>query len=339
VVREEPGSAVSRTDVMVSWKLPDGARGPVVSAREQAVAAAELRRTQRLADLRSEMRGVYAEWALAVERERRLGDHARRVAALAAREAARAERGEASGLEARRLELAASALGSRVALAAAAGERARAVAGQWHRGLPATAVPDLPELAMPADEPAPRSVLVAAAATDLEAALLERRAAGRFVRSPELAFGWQREEVGTESLDGPVFGFAWSLPLFDRNRAERAAADAAIAAARARQELVERRVEAEREAARASLARLAAALAEAHEALALGERMLDGAEAAFRLGETGVTDLLDTHRTLVEAELAALDLHEAALAAHRELERLGHDPSHPTTLSTEETLP
>ena len=50
--------------------------------------------------------------------------------------------------------------------------------------------------------------------------------------------------------------------------------------------------------------------------------MLDGAEAAFRQGETGVTDLLETHRSVTEAELAMLDLHEAALAAHRELERL-----------------
>ena len=48
----------------------------------------------------------------------------------------------------------------------------------------------------------------------------------------------------------------------------------------------------------------------------------DGAEAAFRQGEAGLTDLLETHRSVTEAELAVLDLHEAALAAHRELERL-----------------
>ena len=51
-------------------------------------------------------------------------------------------------------------------------------------------------------------------------------------------------------------------------------------------------------------------------------------EAAFRLGESSVTDLLETHRSATEAELAALDLYEAALAAARELERLdGSSPS------------
>jgi outer membrane protein TolC len=59
--------------------------------------------------------------------------------------------------------------------------------------------------------------------------------------------------------------------------------------------------------------------------------MLDGAEAAFRLGETSLTDLLETHRSAAEAELAVLELHQAALAAHRDLERLaGPESLEPT---------
>ncbi len=50
--------------------------------------------------------------------------------------------------------------------------------------------------------------------------------------------------------------------------------------------------------------------------------MLDGVEAAFRLGESELTDLLETHRSVLEAELIVLELHAAALAAHRDLERL-----------------
>ena len=33
--------------------------------------------------------------------------------------------------------------------------------------------------------------------------------------------GWQRQEVGPEAVDGPILGFAWSVPLFDRKESFR----------------------------------------------------------------------------------------------------------------------
>jgi outer membrane protein TolC len=49
--------------------------------------------------------------------------------------------------------------------------------------------------------------------------------------------------------------------------------------------------------------------------------MLDGAEAAFRQGEGSLTDLLETHRAVTEAQLSVLGLYEQALAAERALQR------------------
>ncbi len=282
-VREDPDGPIGQTDVLVSWKMPDAARAPEIEAREGQIGAARRRLAYDLLGYRLAMREAYAGWAVADARRQRLTLQAERVGSLAEREAVRAERGEASGLEVRRLGLAAATLRSRVALAAGASERARAEAAAWHPAQLAT-----------------RPI----------------------VASPEVTVGWRRQDLTPGAVDGPIFGVAWSVPLFDRRQAARQSAGAGLEAARARLELAERESAAARNAASTNFARLAAALAEAREELGATERMLDSAEAAFRQGEAGLTDLLETHRSVTEAELAVLDLHEAALAAHRELERL-----------------
>lgn len=320
-VREDPAGPIGQTDVLVSWQIPGAERGPEIRAREGEIGAARRRLAYDLLGYRLAMREAYAGWAIAAARRQRLSTQAERVESLAQREAVRAERGEASGLEVHRLRLAAATLRSRVALADGASERARAEAAAWHPGLPADARPVLPEL------PAAPSLKgtdtrVRAAEADLAAAESAELAARPIVASPAVTLGWQEQDIGLGSVDGPIFGVAWSVPLFDRRQAARKDAGAALAAAGARLELAERESAAARTAASTNFARLAAALAEAREELGATERMLDGAEAAFRQGEAGLTDLLETHRSVTEAELAVLDLHEAALGAHRELERL-----------------
>ncbi|MEE8525022.1 MAG: TolC family protein [Thermoanaerobaculia bacterium] len=320
-VREDPSGPVAQTDWTISWQLPEADRRPRIAAREEAAGAAEARRSQELLSLRLTMREIFAEWTFAAARGESLRAHAERVEALAAREAARAERGEASGLEAHRLALAAAGLRARVAIAAATAEEARSRARSWYPGLPADAEPLLPPLP-PAPELDEDHLLVRAARADVAAATLEREAAGRFVRSPELSLGWQRQEAGSQSADGPLFGLSWSLPLFGRNQAERSTAEAHVTAARARLERIRREVGSAREGAVTIFRRLAAAFADAEAALTGNERMLEGAEAAFRHGEASLTDLLETQRSATESELTLLELHQAALAAHRELERL-----------------
>ena len=320
-IREDPAGPIGQTDILVSWQIPGAERGPEIEARESEVQAVRTRLAHEFRTYRLAMREAYAGWAVANARRQRLAARAERVESLARREAARAERGEASGLEANRLRLAAATLRSRVVLAEVASEGARAEAAAWRPDLPAAAYPVLPD---PPDAPSLDGVGtgVRAAEADLAAAELAREATRRTMASPEVTFGWRRQDLTPGAVDGPIFGFAWSLPFFDRRQASRETANAGLEAARARLELIEREVTVSRGAASNNFARLSAALAEALRELDGSDRMLDGAEAAFRQGETGVTDLLETHRSATEAELAVLDLHEAALAAHRELERV-----------------
>ena len=325
-IREDPAGPIGQTDILVSWQIPGAERGPEIEARESEAQAVRTRLAHEFRTYRLAMREAYAGWAVANARRQRLAARAERVESLARREAARAEGGEASGLEANRLRLAAATLRSRVVLAEVASEGARAEAAAWRPDLPVDTYPVLPDLPQ-----APSldgvGTGVRAAEADLAAAELAREATRRTIASPEVTFGWRRQDLTPGAVDGPIFGFAWSLPLFDRRQASRKTASAGLEAARARLELVEREMTVSRGAASNNFARLSAALAEARQELSRSDRMLDGAEAAFRQGESGLTDLLEIHRSVTEAELAVLDLHEAALAAHRELERLAGSAS------------
>ena len=72
--------------------------------------------------------------------------------------------------------------------------------------------------------------------------------------------------------------------------------------------------------------RLVTATADANAANARNEQMVTATMAAFQGGETSLTDLLDTVRSVLAAESTALRLHGAALKAHRRLERLAGRP-------------
>jgi outer membrane protein, heavy metal efflux system len=322
LVREDPSGDAAQTDAMISWQLPDFGRRLEIEAREKEVAAAQARLAHERAALRVSMREAYADWALASARADRLYAQRTRLDELARREARRAESGEVSGLEARRLLLAASSLGAQHALASATEEEMRAKARRWSSTIPADAKPRLPE-ASAFPESAEDHPLVLAAEADLAAALAAEGAAKRFLRAPELMAGWQRQEDGPDTVDGPLYGINWSIPLFGRNQAGKSAAAARVEAARARLDQTRREVESSRQGALAAYRRLAEQIEAIGPALEGNDRTLEGAEAAFLLGEASLTDLLETHRAVTEAEMALLELREAALAASRELERLG----------------
>ena len=321
-VREDPGGPIGQTDVLVSWQIPNAARRPEIEAREGEIGAARRRLAHDLLGYRLAMRTGLCR----LGRGRRamattLGPGGARRVARGARSGPRGERGilGAPGQPAPpgRPPRSAPAWLSPTGRANGRGPRRRP-------GIPAcrwTRRPVLPELAdaPPLDGTDSRVRAAEAAVTSAELARLATRP---ILASPELTLGWRRQDLTPGAVDGPIFGVAWSVPLFDRRQAARRSSEAGLEAARARLELAERESTAARTAARTNFTRLAAALADARQELGVTERMLDGAEAAFRQGEAGLTDLLETHRSVTEAELAVLDLHEAALAAHRELERL-----------------
>lgn len=323
MMREDPAGAAEQIDLTLSWQPPRPGRRLAMSAADRGVDAAEARFAADRHALRLALREVYAEWAIATARVELLAGHAERLAALARRERLRAERGEASGLEARRLALAAGAAGSHLALAEAEATAARAAVRGWQPALGEDAVPELPPLPPPAAVLPAGHPRLTALEQDLAAAELQRQVAARILRWPELVAGWQRQELDAGgSVEGALLGVSWPLPLLDRNRAERSLAATREEAAAARLEAARTRLEADRAGGLAACRRLASAAGEARAASAGNDSMVAAAVAGFEHGEAGLTDLLETLRSVIEAETTALDLHAAGLTAHRHLEEL-----------------
>jgi outer membrane protein TolC len=281
------------------------------------------------------MRQAYAEWALAEQRHRRLLAYAQRLAELAERERGRVEGGESSGLDAQRLALASFEAQSAVALVEAEVAAARAAVYALSSALPPEALPVLPPLPAAAPAPGAEPPQITMLAAELEAARLAQRGAEKTLEPPSLMAGWQRQEVGAESLEGPLLGVSWSLPLFDRRRVEKVRAAVEVESADARLAVARRRLQATRAGALAAYRRLTDATGDAFQALAGIDSMLFATAAAFAHGEMSLTDLLETVDSARAAELSALELHGAALAAHRRLERLA---GHPLSLEPEPTL-
>jgi len=344
VVSEDPSGPVRQLDVLLSWELPRLSRGPEIHAAEREADVAEAQLFEEVLELRITMRQIYAGWAVSTARSERLGAQASRVAELANRERSRAQKGETSGLEAHQLTLAASGLRARLALAEALAVSSRAAARVWRSDIEEDATPLLPPLPT-ATDPIGSHPRMDAALAELAAANLASKAAGRYVLLPELVGGWQRQEVGPESFEGPVLGLAWAVPVFARNQAQRSQADARTLAAEANLEMVRREVEAGRAGGLAAYRHLAKAALEAAESIGANERMLAGAVAAFGHGEADVTDLLAMFRLAFDSDMTALDLHEAALAAHRKLERVAGraleppQPTQPTQPTSQGAMP
>ena len=322
VMREAPSGLSDQIDLTLAWQLPHPSRGPTIASRERGMAAAEARFAYDRLQLRVAMREAYAGWAVATELAERLDPHILTVVELARRQRRRAASGEASGLEADRLELAAAELRSEKALFESEVLDAAAIVRGWNPAVSPDSRPSLSSL-----PPIPESVAgghptLTALAEEVEAARLTRQAEGRFIDLPEIVAGWQHVDGGPQSTDGPILGFSWQLPLADRNQPGRVMADARLEAATARYDAAQRRIDAERTGAVAAYERLVTATADARAANARNEQIVTATMAAFQAGETSLTDLLDTVRSVLTAESTALHLHGTALKAHRRLERV-----------------
>jgi outer membrane protein TolC len=321
-VREDPRGATEQIDVVVAWQPPlPGRRKLAKESAARQVAAEQAYLTGDRLEVRLELRRVYAEWAVATARAARLATHAEGVADLAQRQQSRVERGEASGLESGRLTIAAALVEGRLALAEAEVARSGAVARGWRPDLPTAAKPELPKLPIEPQEAFGDHPDVVALGAQLEAARLAREAAGRVVDLPKLVAGWQHQDVGDESFSGPILGFTWPVPLAERNQAERLLAETQTEAVEAQLTMARRRADAERAGALAAFRRLAAAAHQARKVTAGTDGLIEAAVLSFQHGESSLTDLLETFRSAVSAELAVLDLQTEALSAHRDLER------------------
>lgn len=321
--REAPGDA-EQIDLTLGWSLPHPARRRLaIRSADAAVQAARANLTVERHALLQAMREAFAQWATTTAAAARAAASAARLDELARREAERARAGESSGLSARRLALAATESRVELARAEAARVTTSAAARAWRPDLPPDSLPAMPSLpppVPPTSSPHPR---LAALQAELDAARLGERLAARVVEMPELVGGWQRQDSGGAMVaEGPIVGVAWSLPLLDRRRGDRTAARTRVESLEARLALAERELAATRAGAAATYGTLRAAALAASETAAEVPLVIDAASRSFTAGESELTDLLDTLRSAANAEIAALELHAEALAAHRRLAAL-----------------
>ena len=319
---ERPDANPQVTNWTIAWTPPlDGRYRLGVKAAEAGVAAARDRLDSDRAGLRREARQAFADWSLAGERREVLRRQVDRVAALAALERQRARVGEGSGLAARRLALAEAEARASLGTAEAEVAMAEAVARALRPDLPASALPGavtLPE--PPADLDSSGAPDVGALRRDLEQAGLEARRTGRFLGFPTLQLGWQTIEDDGAGDSGPILAAGWSIPLFDRSQADRLEAEGREAALGAHLTMARARAAGRVDGGLAAYRVLFASAGEARDAAREIDRVIEAATAAFRAGEAGLTDLLETLRSAVAARLREIDARAQALGVHRDLE-------------------
>jgi cobalt-zinc-cadmium efflux system outer membrane protein len=197
----------------------------------------------------------------------------------------------------------------------------------------------------------PEPLVVAPPAADLLladlTATVEMRRLEHEVRQRELAVRLARAEaipdlavsVGARQLrdlgeEAWVAGLAMAVPIFDRGRPARRAAELELEQSRHRTQARRLELAAELEAARERLAALTDELYGLdRDIVPAAEEVHAAAEIGYREGKLGFLDVLDAQRTLVEARVQRLDVLAHYLEARTALElRLGRS-------LTTETLP
>ena len=318
--REQPDTAVREDTLKVDWRLPFDGRKHRVAAGDAALAASKSDLESAQLGIRLEMRSLYAAWYIAAEREAVLETHLDRTKRLAQWLRARAEEGEAAGVEAQRLDLEVEVFERELVAVRAAASAERAAAAVWCDLVTDTVRPQRPFL------PVPPATAVVGDRPDLQArthrvaeAEAVQRLHRRSLEPPEISFGWKTLGEEGLSFDGPVYGIAWPLPIFDRNQGNREVATAELSMAQSQLELETRLAE----------QRAQAALAAYNDLYEISKLEEDGREridvalatfAAFEAGEASLTDVLDALRASVDVKMARLESLDQALAAERELE-------------------
>jgi cobalt-zinc-cadmium efflux system outer membrane protein len=330
-VSREAVAGVAEHLVTVSQPLPiTGRRGFEVSAAEARSGAASSRADEQIRRLRADVRLAFADLVVAQARERELAASRDRLGALVDVLARREAAGDAAGFD--RLRAGREVIEIEADRVSAAAVRARAQAALW--GLlvidapPAALVavagqaegPPLPavgDLVTRAESGRPA---LQALARDVEAATFAGRAADRrAVPEPEIVAGTKSSNAGTGDV-GSVFGVHIAVPLFDRGRPERAAAEARLRQARAEIEVLRRDLRAEIEARREVVVQrreAAAGYRRASVDVADIERI---AQVSYDAGERGILELLDAHRTGSAARLRQAQLDADVRTAEIELE-------------------
>jgi cobalt-zinc-cadmium efflux system outer membrane protein len=318
--REAPDPALRQDTLLLNWQLPFDGRKHRKAAGDAALASASADLESTQLDIRLEMRSLYAGWYIAAERETVLQEHLDSTRRLAKWLRARAEEGEAAGVDAQRLDLEVEVFERGLVAARAVARAERAAAANWSNLVNGEVRPKRPILPVP-----PATVDVGnqpelqAIAHRVEEAEAVHRFRKRVLEPPAISVGWTELGEGGLKFDGPVFGFAWPLPVFDRNQGNGEAAAAEAAHMQSLLELETRQAKQRALAALASYTDLYSAAAPREEKT----ETIDVAVAvfaAFEAGEARLTDVLDALRASAGVQMARLESLDLALLAERELE-------------------
>jgi cobalt-zinc-cadmium efflux system outer membrane protein len=332
----EAVAGITENMVMVAQPLQlSGRRGLEVRAASLTADAVSSRADERVRRIRADVRLAFADLVAAQSRERELTRARDRLRTLAELLSRREAAGDAAGFD--RLRAEREVLELDADLASAAIDRARAQGAlalflteptdpaRLEAVLPAavddagrSSVPSLDTLTSRAE--GSRGDLIALR-RDAEAAALAGRAAGRAaVPEPEVVAGTKSSSAGAGDVGG-IFSVHVTVPLFDRARPERAAAEARLRQALAEAEVLRRTLRTQIAASRAAVVErrdiadryLAAMTANADEI----ERI---AQVSYEAGERGILELLDAHRVASAARLRQVSLDAAVRVAEIELE-------------------
>ena len=328
----EAVAGVTENMTMVSQALPiTGRRGFEVQAASALVDATSSRADEGVRRARADLRLAFAQLVSAQIREREFTASRDRLRGLADVLAKREAAGDAAGFD--RLRAEREVIDIDADRAAAATERARAqaaVTGFFADSVDPSRVVAVEVSAMPPALPPVEALVeqgesirgeLLALRKEIEAANLSRSAADRRrVPEPEVVAGTKSSTANGGDI-GSVITVHVSLPLFDRNRPERALAEALARQADAR-------VETFRVMLRTEVAALRAAVMERRETAdryrtaAVGgagqiERI---AQVSYDAGERGILELLDAYRTGASARIRQAALDAAVRQAEIELE-------------------
>ena len=328
----EAVAGVAENMLMVSQVLPvTGRRRLDVSAATARVEASSLRADDQIRRVRADLRLAFTDVWAAQERERELARSRDRLADLAGILGKREAAGEAAGFDRLRAERQGFDLEASRAMVATERAQAQAIltsfmatprdAAVIEAVRPAAAIAALPTVdELVARAETSRGDLVALA-RDLDAAAFAERAAGRrAIPEPEVVAGTKTSNVAGGDT-GSIVSVHISVPLFDRARPERAAAQARGRQARAEADVLRQSIRAQIAAWRATVMERRS-IAERHRAaLDAGTAQIERiAQVSYEAGERGILELLDAYRTGSAARIRQAELDAAVREAEIELE-------------------
>jgi len=328
----EAVAGVTENMLMVAQLVPvAGRRRLEMSAASARVDAASSRADDEVRRLRADLRLAFTDLWTAQVREQELGRSGDRLRDLAEVLDRREAAGESAGFDRLRAEREVIEIEADRAAASTDRAQAQGVLGSFFAAPPgpapieAVAPQRAPAMLPPVEELMARAQTVRGELLALQrerdaAAFMERAAGRRRVPEPEVVAGTKSSNAGAGDV-GSILSVHLTVPLFDRGRPERAAAQARAAQVNAEEEALRLGMRTAIGAWRAAVVERRA-IADRYRAAVSGraEEIERIAQVSYDNGERGILELLDAYRTATSARVRQAALDAAVREAEIELE-------------------